>query len=90
MSKPASVDDAIVAADQTFTATFNRGDAAGVAAPYTEDAEFLPPHDFVTGRSAIQAAFQVFMDMGAKAMQLDALKVEEYGDTATEVGHLHS
>jgi len=87
MTKPANVHDAIVAADQTFMTTFSRGDAAGLAALYTEDAQFLPPNsDFVKGRQAIQATFQAFMDMGVKAVKLETLEVEGYGDTASEVG----
>ncbi len=43
MTNPADVHDAIVAADETFMTTFNRGDAAGVAALYTENGQFLPP-----------------------------------------------
>ncbi|MFC1525907.1 YybH family protein [Candidatus Latescibacterota bacterium] len=79
--------DAIVAADDTFSATYGRGDAAGMAALYTEAGQLMPPNsDFLTGREAVQAAFQGFMDMGVKEIKLEAVEVEEYGDTATEVG----
>ena len=87
MNSSPDVHEAIVAADQAFITTFNRGDAAGLAALYTENAQFLPPNsDFVKGRQAIQAAFQAFMDMGVKAVKLETLEVEGYGDTASEVG----
>jgi len=87
MTKTVDVHDAIVAADQTFVTRFNRGDAARIAALYTEDAQFLPPHsDFVKGRQAIQATFQASMDMGVKGIQLETLEVEAYGETASEVG----
>lgn len=79
--------DAIVAADETFMTTFSRGDSAGMAALYTENGQFLPPNsDFVTGKQAIQAIFQAFMDMGVKAIKLETIEVEGYGDTASEVG----
>lgn len=70
-----------------FVATFNRGDAAGVAALYTEDAKLLPPNaDVMSGRDAIQAFWQGAMDMGIKSAEIDVLEVEGYGDTATDVG----
>ena len=87
MNNSTDVHDAIVAADQTFMTTFSRGDAAGLAALYTENGQFLPPNsDFVTGKQAIQATFQAFMDMGIKAIKLETIEVEGYGDTASEVG----
>ena len=87
MTNSTDVHDAIVAADETFMTTFNRGDAAGVAALYTEDGQFLPPNsDFVKGKQAIQATFQAFMDMGIKAVKLETVEVEGYGNTASEVG----
>jgi uncharacterized protein (TIGR02246 family) len=87
MTNSTDVLDAIVAADETFVATFSRGDAAGIASLYTENGQFLPPNsDFVTGRQAIQATFQAFMDMGIKAVKLETVEVEGYGDTASEVG----
>ena len=87
MNSSPDVHEAIVAADQAFITTFNRGDAAGLAALYTENAQFLPPNsDFVKGRQEIQATFQAFMDMGVKAVKLETLEVEGYGNTASEVG----
>ncbi len=87
MTNSTDIHDAIVAADQTFMTTFSRGDAAGLAALYTENGQFLPPNsDFVTGKQAIQATFQAFMDMGIKAIKLETIEVEGYGDTASEVG----
>jgi len=87
MTNSTDVYDAIVAADETFMTTFNRGDAAGIAALYTENGQFLPPNgDFVTGKQALQAAFQAFMDMGIKAIKLETIEAEGYGDTASEVG----
>jgi uncharacterized protein (TIGR02246 family) len=78
---------AIEAAVEAFMAAFNRGDATGLAALYTEDAKLLPPNaDFVTGRAAVQAFWQAVMDMGVKSAQLTTDELEDHGDTAIEVG----
>jgi len=87
MTGSANIHDAIVAADEQFMAIFSQGDAAGIAALYTENGQFLPPNsDFASGRQAIQATFQAIMDMGVKAIKLETIEVEGYGDTASEVG----
>jgi uncharacterized protein (TIGR02246 family) len=78
--------DAIAAADDEFMTAFNRGDAAGVAALYTEAAHLMPPNsDFIVGREGIQAFWQGAMDMGIKAAKITISEVEEHGDTAIEV-----
>ena len=80
------VRDAIAAADDEFMTAFNRGDAAGVAALYTEAAHLMPPNsDFIVGREGIQAFWQGAMDMGIKAAKITISEVEEHGDTAIEV-----
>ncbi len=77
----------IQAAEESFMATFKRGDAAGVAALYTTDAQLLPTHsDFVTGAEAIRAFWQGAMDMGIKEAKLETVEAEGHGDTAIEVG----
>ena len=87
MTNTNDVREAIVAADETFMSTFSQGDAAGIAALYTENGQFLPPNgDFVSGRQAIQTTFQAFMDSGIKAIKLETVEVEGYGDTASEIG----
>jgi len=87
MASMSDIHDAIKAADDEFERIFRQGDAAGIAALYTEKGQFLLPNsDFVTGREAIQTTFQALMDSGVKAVKLEALEVEGYGDTATEVG----
>jgi uncharacterized protein (TIGR02246 family) len=78
--------DKIAAAVEAFMAAFNRGDAAGVAALYTEDGQLLPPNaGFMKGRQAIQAFWQGGMDMGLKAAKIEIVEVEGHGDTAIEV-----
>ena len=80
---------AIEAANKVFMDAAARGDAAGVAALYTEDGQLLPPNAGpATGRAAVQAFFQAAMDMGIKSALLTTVEVEGHGDTATEVGRI--
>ncbi len=77
----------IAAANAKFMEAFNRGDAAGVAALYTEDGAILPPNaDITSGREAIQAFWQAVMNMGVKSATLASVEVADHGDTAIEVG----
>ena len=79
--------EAIAVANENFMAAVNQGDAAGLAALYTENGQLLPPKgDFVTGRSAIQEFWQSAMDAGIKSAKLETVEVEGCGDTAYEVG----
>lgn len=87
MTSSTEIHEAIVAADEIFMTTFSRGDAAGMAALYTESGQLLPPNsDFVTGKQALQAVWQANMDMGIKAIKLETVEAEGYDDTAYEVG----
>ena len=80
---------AIAAPIEQFMGTFSRGDAAGAAAIYTEDAPVLPPNsDVVSGKQAIQTLWQGAMNMGVKAVNLETVEAEKYGNTAYEVGRL--
>lgn len=85
-STSTEVRDAIAAANENFMAAFKRGDAAGLAALYTENGQVLPPNsDFVTGKEAIQVFWQALFDMGIKGLKLKVVEVEGHGDTAIEV-----
>ena len=67
---------AIQKLNDAWTAAFNKGDAAAVAAMYTEDAYVLPPGaEIVKGRTAIEAFWrQAAQQMGdAKLTVLDVL-----------------
>jgi ketosteroid isomerase-like protein len=87
MVRLTEIHDAISAANENFMTVFKKGDAAGMAVLYTGNAQVLPPNkDFVTGRQAIQALLQGWMDRGVKAFKLETVEAEGYGDTASEVG----
>lgn len=78
---------AIEAADKEFMAAFNRGDAAGVAALYTDQARLLPPNfEMMKGRQAIQAFWQGAMDMGCKEVVLETVELEGHKGLACEIG----
>jgi uncharacterized protein (TIGR02246 family) len=78
--------NAINAANEVFVATYNRGDAAGLAALYTEDGQMLAPNaPLMTGREAVQGFWQAVMDMGIAKVAIFTGEVEGHGDTAIEV-----
>jgi uncharacterized protein (TIGR02246 family) len=86
MSQPTNIREIIAAANEKFMAAFKRGDAAGLAALYTENGQVLPPNaDFVTGKEAVQGFWQALFEMGIKAAKLEIVEVEGHGDTAIEV-----
>jgi uncharacterized protein (TIGR02246 family) len=83
----AKIREEIEATNAQFLAAFGRGDAAAVAACYTEHGQILPPNaDTTVGRQAIQAFWQATFDAGIKAAKLETLEAEAHGDTAIEVG----
>jgi uncharacterized protein (TIGR02246 family) len=82
-----AVRSAIEAANGRFVELFGKGDAAGVAALYTEDAQVLPPNgDVVRGRAAVQTFWKGVMDAGVKGAKLTAVEVTPSGNMAYEVG----
>ena len=69
------------ATNRQFEAAFARGDAAGCAAVYTEDARIMPfDSPAVTGRQGGQKVWQGYIDMGGKSVSLQTLEFEELGD----------
>lgn len=79
--------DEMAAVNGKYVAAVSRGDAAGIAALFTEEVIAMYSHrDFVKGRQEIQRFYQGFLDSGVKAVKLDTLELEEHGDTAYEVG----
>lgn len=70
-----------------FSAAFNAGDAAGVAALYTEDGVLLPPGaERSEGRKGVQDFWQGLIDAGGKDLSLQAEEVQSDGALAYEVG----
>lgn len=77
----------IEAANAKFGETFERGDAAGVAAFYTTDAIVFPPDSqMVKGRQAITEFWQATMKSGVKGAKLTTIDVGRSGDVAYETG----
>ncbi len=83
----AAVRKAIEETNAKFAEAFNRGDAAAVAALYTDDATMLPPNDeAVQGKQKIQEFGDGLVKMGAKGLTLTTVSVGGNGDTAYEIG----
>ncbi len=77
----------IATSSTAFEATFNSGDAAGLAALYTADAALLPPDMAqIDGREGIQALWQSFMDAGISDIDVTTVELEVHGTSASEVG----
>lgn len=89
MSQPASKElrQAIVDANAAFVAHFCQGDAAGIAALYTADAEILPPNSApLSGRPAIQGFWQGAINMGLKSATLSTVDLNCAGEELVEIG----
>ena len=76
-------------ADDTFEATFARGDTQGLAQLYTENGMLLPPgSDMIQGRPAIASFWQEVMNRDVKQVNLEIIEVEQYDATAVEIGRV--
>ena len=83
--------DSIEAILKTFTKSLNGGDAAGVAAHYTDDAALLPPDAArIDGREGIQGAWQALIDADVRDVVLTTEEVDVFGDVANEVGTIRA
>ena len=79
--------DGIEAAMKTFLGSLSGGDAAGVAALYTDDAVLLPPGAAkIDGREGIQGFWQAFIDAGVRDVAVTTQEVDDFGDVANDVG----
>ena len=77
----------ITRTNQLFSQAFKRGDAEGVANLYTEAGQLGPSNsNFLAGRSAIQGFIQGMIDSGIQSIQLITNELEEFDDTAIEIG----
>jgi uncharacterized protein (TIGR02246 family) len=90
LTMPAAAEDVRAAIDQVnarFIEAFKAGDAAAIAALYTETAKMLPPDATeVAGRDAIQELWQSWIDDGLMDLMLESTEVEASGDLAYEIG----
>ena len=78
---------AINAKRKQYANDFNQGDAAVVAAHYTEEAKYLPPNSpMIVGREGIQAFIQGGFDAGVGNFQLTMIDLQVYGDMAHDIG----
>jgi uncharacterized protein (TIGR02246 family) len=86
---PAALRDAIQAREREWSAAFLAGNAAGVAALYTQDgAQVQATGDSHQGRDAITKAMQTQFDTVAVTAREDITEeVFPAGDYAVEVGH---
>ena len=83
--------DSIEAILKTFSKSLNGGDAAAVAAHYTDDAALLPPNAArIDGREGIQGAWQALIDADVRDVVLTTEEVDVFGDVANEVGTIRA
>ena len=76
---------------KTFSKSLNCGDAAGVAAHYTDDAALLPPDAArIDGRQGIQGAWQALIDADVRDVALTTQEVDVFGNVASEVGTIRA
>ncbi len=75
--------DSIEATIKTFLDSLNGGDAAGVAAHYTDDAALLPPDAArIDGREGIQGVWQGLIDADIRDVALTTQEVDVFGDVS--------
>ena len=87
MSGHDALQQAIERANQQFMEAFGRGDMAGLARLYTEDAHLMPPGmPAMRGRAAIQQFWQGAAQLGIHAVELRTDEVQPAGETACEIG----
>ena len=78
---------AITAASEQYVDAFNRGDAAALAALFTEEGSLLPPNSpMIVGRVSIQAHFQAVLDAGVGDLKTTMIGVHVNGDMGHDVG----
>jgi ketosteroid isomerase-like protein len=78
---------AIEKVGRAFSEAFGRGDFAGIARMYSEDAILFPPEtEMVKGRAGIEAFWKGARDTGVKAVDLNTLDVTSSGNVAAETG----
>jgi len=82
-----TVQEAIQEVNKTFSEFLSRGDAAGIARCYAEDAVVMPPNqDLIHGRGGIEGFWRGIVTAGVKALRLESQKVAQYGEVIAEIG----
>ncbi len=83
----AQLETAIEAVNAQFMDAVRAGDAAGVAALYTDDATLLPPDaEMVQGMAAVQEFWAAGIAPEGMNLTLTTVSVEGAGDYAYEIG----
>ena len=83
----AQVRAAIEEANLKFCEAVRQGDAAAIAALYTDDATVLPPNsDMIQGRQGIEESWNATIQMGVKDAVLTTEDVFGSGDLVYEIG----
>ena len=78
---------AIHATHALLMRSFVQGDAAALAAIYSEDGQLLPAYSSaIAGKAAIQAFWQGCLDMGITSWQRTSVEVELFQAVAHEIG----
>jgi uncharacterized protein (TIGR02246 family) len=76
----------VQAGENDWLGAFNGGDAAGVAAMYTQSARLMPPDaEILEGRAAIEAFIKGFVQTGAK-LAFELIDVHESPSMCAAVG----
>lgn len=79
--------EAVEAGNRQFTEAAAKGDAAAMAALYTESGQAFPPGgEVVSGRQALKDFWQAVLDSGVKEAKLETVEVAGTGDFAFEAG----
>lgn len=88
--QPVAAEDvrqAVEAGNAKWMAAFNQGDAAAVAALYTDDATLMPPNSAtIEGREGVQDFWHGAIQSGLKDASLTTVSVQASGETAYEIG----
>ena len=84
-----SAKEAIAAANKVFEEAHLRGDAAALAAQYSDDAQILwEDRPAISGRKNIEAEWAKDMGGPGRPAKITTVEVEQSGDLAYEIGKM--